>query len=194
MNRKELKQMIREEVRTEILRALPKLIGEALNEIIATAPKPKGGQRRRKQVIKEGKRPTTEKSFDRSELTSLMGYGDLDSPRAKSAPTPQTVAGVPMEGGLVAKESMAGMAHFRDYTDSEAPIVTPGESGEMGPVGPVEGEYDPQFSSMPALPGGVDGGAEVPANIVAALRKRSKKVLEEAEFKANWRPGMKKNG
>jgi len=193
MNRKELRQMIREEVRTEILRALPKLIGEALNEVIASQPTPKGGQKRPKQVVKEDKRTATEKSFDRSELTALLGYGDLNHPRAKSAPTPpvKMIAGVPMEGGLTDKEVMAGMAHFRDYNVPDVPVEQPISPEELGPV---EEEYTPQFSSMPALPGGVDGGGEVPASIVAALGKRSKKVLEEAEFKANWRPGMKKNG
>ena len=193
MNRKELRQMIREEVRTEILRALPKLIGEALNEVIASAPKPKGRQRRRKQVVKEDKSTAVKKSFDRSKLTALLGYGDLESPRTKSAPTPptQTIAGVPMTGGLMAKESTAGMAHFRDYTDdsfSDEALETSLESGEMG-----EEEYNPQFSSIPAMVGGVDGGAEVPASIVAALGKRGKRVLDETEARVNWRPGMKRD-
>ena len=188
MNRKELRQLIREEVRMEVLRAIPELIGEALNEVIASKSKPKGGQRRRKKVVKENKKPAAEKVFDRSKLTALLGYGDLESPRAKSAPTPQTVAGVPMAGGLMAKESMAGMAHFRDYADAAPSDESPEISmdAEM-----VTEEYDPQFSALPALPGGVDGGAEVPADIVAALGKRGKKVLDEAEARTNWRPGMK---
>ena len=182
MNSKELRQMIREEVRTEVLRALPGLIGEALNEVIATLPKPKSGQKRSAQVVKENKVVARGKTFDRSKLTALLGYGDLETPVRRSAPTPtvKTIAGVPMESGLAAYEQSMGVAHFRDYD-----IPSPGGPGEIGEIAE---EYTPQFSR---LPGGVDGGAEVPASIVSALGKRGKQVLDKAQAKSNWRPGMK---
>jgi len=177
MNRRELKQMIREEVKTEILRALPSLIGEALNEAISKQAKPVAGRAPRRRVVQEGKK----KPIDRSQLTALLGYGDMQTPPRESAPVP-TVAGVPVDGGLVAMEAAAGMAHFND-----APIM---ENYEQG----VEEVYDPQTSSMPAMPGGVDGGGDVPMDIVAALGGAAKKTLDEAEYRSNWRPGMKKNG
>jgi len=174
MNRRELKQMIREEVRTEILRALPTLIGEALNEAISKQAKPVARRAPRRRVVKEGKKPP----IDRSQLTALLGYGEMQSPRPTTAPVP-TVAGVPVDGGLAAMEAAAGMAHFND-----APITENYEEG-------VEDAYSPQFSGMP---GGVDGGADVPMDIVAALGAKAKKTLDEADARSNWRPGMKKNG
>ena len=181
MNRRELRQMIREEVRTEILRTLPELIGEALNKVISNQVRTEGGQKRRKQVVKEGKKATPATPFDRSQLTALLGYAEMETPRPKSVPVP-TVAGVPVNGGLAAMEAAAGMAHFRDY---DAPLSENRESEVE------EGGYEPQHS---ALPGGVDGGADVPMDIVAALGKRAKRTLDEAEYRTNWRPGMKKNG
>lgn len=181
MNRRELKQIIREEVRTEVLRALPTLIGEALNEAISKQAKPVAGRAPRRRVVKEGQK----KSFDRSRLTALLGYGDMETPRPDAVPI-STVAGVPVDGGLVAREAAAGMAHFNDV-----PIV---ENYEMA-EGSVEEGYDPQFSAMPSgMPGGVDGGGDVPMHIVAALGGAAKKTLDEAEYRSTWRPGMKKNG
>ena len=80
---------------------------------------------------------------------------------------------------------------MRDYNVNPAaapvnqPVAAEGESE-------AEEAYEPQFANLPAQPGGVDGGADVPMAVVAALGKRSADVLKETSFKSNWRPGMKR--
>lgn len=167
MNKKELREIIREEVQKEIYEILPQLLKETMTDLLAKQPK--GRRRKAKQkVVKESK----ERTFDRTKLTSLLGYGDMKA-SVKTAKTPPTmVAGVPIVGGLAEKEEMAGMSALRDYDD-----VPPQEQHTS----------TEEFSSVPELSAG-----EVPTSIVAALGGNAKKVLEETNRMANWRPGMKR--
>jgi len=168
MNRKELRQMIREEVKTEVLRVLPELIGEVLNEVVSKQLRKPAKKER--QVVKENKQKKTMTTLDRSKLAALLGYGDIEERRGNSAPiSARTIAGVKVEGGLAAREMAAGQAHLRDYS-AENVAEIPEEINENV----VAGEAPP-----------------VPAELVAALGSRAKQVLEEAERKSNWRPGMK---
>lgn len=196
MNKTDLRKMVREEIRREFNQILPELIRESIGTVLAKE------MRRAKATARPAARrpmPNTGKRtepLDRTKLAEMIGYGGM-SPNGESAPTPpaKTIAGVPMAGGLSDHERSAGVFHMRDYENSMN--VPPGAPQPTQPAlppdaGQIEEAYEPQF--MSALPGGVDGGAEVPAALVAALGKKSQKVLQEATYKTNWRPGMKRNG
>lgn len=188
MNKSDLRKMVREEVKNELYKILPKLIKESIGGIMAREAKRARRSRKaptracRDKSVNTGKRTG---SPDQGRLTEMMGYGDMRTANPGSMPVPGfNVAGVKMDGGLMAKEVATGTAHMRDYDAPEnpgTPVDSPG-SGE------IEEAYNPQ------LPAGVDGGASVPVNIIAALTKKSKVVLDEATAKKNWRPGMKRSG
>lgn len=191
MNKRDLRKMIQEEVRNELYKILPKLIKESIGGIMAKEVKrarrsrKAPGRARPAESVNTGKRTG---SPDRSKLTEMMGYGDMRTARPGAMPIPGfEIGGVKMDGGLMAKEIATGTAHMRDY---DSPPVA--ESADPSDLGEIEEAYEPQF--MGHLPGGVDGGADVPPSIIAGLTKKSKSVLDEATAKKNWRPGMKRSG
>lgn len=191
MNKSDLRKMVREEVRNELYKILPELIKESIGGIMASEAKrhrrsrKAPGRARMDESVNTGKRKG---SPDRSRLTEMMGYGDMRTARPGALPIPGfEIGGVKMDGGLMARETATGTAHMRDY---DSPPV--GESATPSDLGEIEEPYEPQF--MGGLPGGVDGGADVPPNLIAALTEKSKVVLDEASAKKNWRPGMKRSG
>lgn len=180
--------MVREEVRNELYKILPELIKESIGGIMASEAKrhrrrrKAPGRARMDESVNTGKRKGAP---DRSRLTEIMGYGDMRTANPGALPIPGfDVGGVKMDGGLMARETATGTAHMRDY-DSPAAEAS-------ADLGEIEEVYEPQF--MGSMPGGVDGGADVPANLIAALTEKSKEVLDEATSKKNWRPGMKRTG
>lgn len=193
MNKNDLRKMVREEVRNELYKILPKLIKESIGGIMAKEvkrarrPRKAPGRPHLNESVNTGKRTG---SPDRSKLTEMMGYGNMRTARPGALPIPGfDVGGVKMDGGLMARETATGTAHMRDYDSS---MAAPGETPDPSDLGEIEEVYEPQF--MGHLPGGVDGGAPVPSNIIAALTEKSKTVLDEASAKKNWRPGMKRSG
>jgi hypothetical protein len=176
MNKEELRKMVREEVRKELYEILPQLISEAIRDVLAQGSARPPAKRR---VVAESRKPRKPAApLDRTKLAAMFGYGDM-KPGLRSAAVPpiRKIAGVPVVGGLMEHELAAGVAHLRDYNTKVSEAI-PSE---------VDEAYDPQFTNIPAMP----AGAEVPAQIVQALGKNAKKVLEAAEQKSNWRPGMK---
>jgi len=207
MNKVELREMVQEEIRRELYSILPKLLKETVNSIMVKEVRRAKRRVAKQGVVREAVQPVKkDQPIDRMKLAAIMGYGDMKPGAKTAAPIPgevvHSVAGIPMDGGLLSKETEMGVAHMRDYAlvdpATQAAAVAAAAVGQPGPsteVSDVEEAYEPQFADSPAsLPGGVDGGAEVPAAVVAALGKRSKKVLEETEFKAHWRPGMTRTG
>jgi len=176
MNKEELRKIVREEVRKELYEVLPQLISEAIHDVLAKVPKRSAAKPR---VVAESHKPRkTTAPMDTSKLAAMLGYGDMRPGRTAAAvPPTRKIAGVPVRGGLMEYEQAAGVAHLRDYN-----AAGPTASSEV-----VEEVYEPEFANVPSMP----IGAEVPAQLVAALGKSAKKVLEEAERKSNWRPGMK---
>lgn len=197
MNKSELRKMVREEIKKELYSILPQLLKETVNSImLKEVRKAKKGLSKRGKV-QEGVRIRKEgPPLDKMKLTAMIGYGDMRPGTKKfvSLPgeKPLKIGGVQMDGGLLARETEMGVAHMRDYTIN--PPVGPEAPADPANVeaGEIEEAYQPQFANLPVQPGGVDGGAEVPAAVVAALGKKSKEVLKEADFRANWRPGMKR--
>jgi hypothetical protein len=106
MKKSDLRKMVREVVEEELYRILPELISEAMDNILR-----KAGPRR----IDESKEPARNRlPLDPSSLRAALGYGDFRPGMAGSVPVESedrpsaTIAGVPMEGGLAAKEKAAG--------------------------------------------------------------------------------------
>lgn len=177
MNKTDLRAIIREEVRQELYAVLPDLLREALTGVMQKASAPK-----RRTPVQESRQPRpTQKSFDRTKLARMIGYGDMkpgmsymDEPASgRRIEEVREVAGVPVQGGLRAMEQAAGLAHLSNMSWDEG--ATRGVQGAD--------EVDVVDSA---------GGPEVPMALVEALGTRAKAVLDEAERKANWRPGMKK--
>jgi hypothetical protein len=196
MNKSELRKMVREEIKTELYKILPQLLKETIGSIMAKEVKRAKRRAAKPGALREGVRTgKTAQPMDRKKLAALIGYGDM-RPGARGevvidGDATQMIAGVPMQGGLLAKETEMGVAHMRDYNVN--PIAAPADPPVMaGEVGEAEEAYEPQFANLPPQPGGVDGGADVPMAVVAALGKRSADVLKETNFKAHWRPGMKR--
>ncbi len=174
MDKTELRKMIREEIRREFNQVLPKLIRESIGNVLAKEMK--RGRPGAKRVRKRDPSQLRElnEAVDRPRLAAMMGYGDM-TPGATSEEVPETVneiAGVPVAGGIAAREAASGQAHLRDY-DAESPAFADS-------VVPDEASFD----------GGVDGGAAVPMELVKALGASAKKTLDATNNKANWRPGM----
>ena len=198
MNKSELRKMVQEEIRKELYSILPQLLKETVNSIMAKEVRRVKKRAAKRGVVREGARTgKTTQPMDRTKLAAMIGYGDM-RPGARGAvavpgDTPQTVAGVLMEGGLLAKETEMGVVHMRDYNVNPVaePVDQPVTDGE---VGEAEEVYEPQFANLPAQPGGVDGGSDVPMAVVAALGKRSAAVLKETNLRSSWRPGMKRTG
>lgn len=170
MDKTELRKIIREEVRREFNQVLPKLIRESIGNVLAKEMKRSRTTARKTSGSAPSKPGKLNEAVDRSRMAELIGYGDM-KPGANSIETP-TVAGVPMTGGLAAKEAESGQSHLRDYTDESAVLA--------------ESVVPDQESFV----GGVDGGGGVPLDIVAALGSKGKKVFDATNQKANWRPGM----
>lgn len=195
MKKSELRQMIREEVRTEVLRSLPILINEAMDKVIGEAlAKPVRKKRPMKKRVVEST-ATKKAPMDRTKLAALIGYGDMEgiggrhvetppTVQPEPAPTPQpTIAGVPVTGGLAAHEAAAGQGHFRDYTMEEKD-VTIHEGMEAAPMHPdMMPDGAPIQHSVMETP--------LPAHLVSAI-ERSGDIFKAAEKKSNWRPGMKR--
>lgn len=174
MDKTELRKMIREEVRREFNQVLPKLIRESIGNVLAEEMKRSRTTARKTSESAPSKSGKLNEAVDRSRMAELIGYGDM-KPGANSEEVPSIlneVAGIPMTGGLAAKEAENGQTHLRDYTDESAVFA--------------ESVVPDQESFV----GGVDGGAAVPLDIVAALGSKGKKVLDATNQKANWRPGM----
>lgn len=172
MDKSELRKMIREEIKREFNQVLPQLIRESIGSVLTKEMKrvrPVGRKTNRRAPSKTGKSP---ESIDRTKLTALMGYGDMRPGASVASPELLEIAGVPMEGGLEAKEVAVGQGHLRDY-DAESPVFA--ESAV-----PDESEFGTVVSS---------GGA-VPMELVAALGAKGKKILDATTKKDNWRPGM----
>lgn len=168
MIRQEVRGLVREEVKREFGRVLPKLIRESIGNVLAREMKriPRKSVVRKKTATPAGR---LEDVMDRSKLADLIGYGDMNPTEAASAPLLE-IAGVLMEGGLESKEDAVGQGHLRDYT---------AESTVFAESSVVQDES--VF---------VDAGGSVPVDVVAALGTHSKKILEATNNKANWRPGM----
>lgn len=154
MNRMELRKLIREEVELEIYRLLPGMLKQALTEVLGSQVSP--STKRKSVRLTE----QTDKPFDPMKLKSMLGYGDMTAPR-RAAATPTTmIAGVPVDGGLMAQEAAAGYVG----------------------AGMAEGVVmDAENAAA--------GTAPVPEALVQALGKRAKAVLAETERRGNWRPG-----
>ncbi len=167
---KNVRQIIREEVRMEFYDALPELINEALGNIIQKSISKKPAKTAPVILMKEatGELPDSEKI----KLRDMLGYGK--PPVVQSAPVPvtQEVAGVPVDGGLLDKEMAHGVAHMRDYT---APTTQIPMGDQMADA---EAVAAPAFNAMPEF-------------LLNAVSK-AKKVLDEADAKANWRPGLRR--
>lgn len=165
MIRQEVRGLVREEVKREFSRVLPKLIRESIGNVLAREMK----RIPRKPVVKKtAPAGRLEDVMDRSKLADLIGYGDMNPAEAASAPLLE-IAGVTMEGGLEELEVSHGQAGLRDY-DAESPAF-------KASVVQDESAF-------------VDAGGSVPIDVVAALGNHSKKILDATNNKANWRPGM----
>ena len=179
MNKSELRAMIREEVQQEVYSILPGLIKEALANVVGRTRRPARVKPSRMVAEAVG----TPKEFDEDAKLTLrerLGYGDMTPGKAavvgRSAQPVMEVAGVPVAGGIRAREAAAGLGHLSNMSWDEGGSV----------VGPDAG------ADVTAGVGAVDSGGDVPMALVAALGSRSKKVLDEVNRKSNWRPGMKK--
>lgn len=165
MIRQEVRGLVREEIKREFSRVLPKLIRESIGNVLAREMK----RIPRNPVVKTTKPAgKLEDVMDRSKLTDLIGYGHMDPAAIASVPLLE-IAGVSMDGGLESKELAVGQGHLRDYTAESA----------------VFAESVAQDESV-----FVDAGGSVPVDIVAALGNRGKEILEATNNKSNWRPGM----
>lgn len=176
MNKTDLRALIREEVQRELYSVLPDLLREALTGALKKAVQPS-----RKAPVQEVRRPAAPKTFDKNKLARMIGYGDV-RPGASFMDEPvtheriqevQTVAGIPVAGGLRAAEQAAGLAHLSNM------------SWDDGASAGIVGADNVDVASDSAAP-------EVPMELVEALGSRAKAVLDEAERKANWRPGKRK--
>lgn len=192
MNKKDLRELIKEEIRRELYSILPQLLKEAVTSIMIKEVKKAKRKVVKQGIVREGVKLNKDSPpLDRTKLAELIGYGDMRPGAKSTAPIPDgkshMVAGIPIEGGLLLKETEMGVAHMRDYNlaDHDTQPIT-------NKVDDVEEVHEVPFANVSPQPGGVDGGAEVPASIVAALGKKSKAVLTETEFRSNWRPGMRK--
>jgi len=166
MIRQEVRGLVREEVKREFGRVLPKLIRESIGNVLAREMK----RIPRNPVKKTAPAGRLEDVMDRSKLADLIGYGDMKPAAGASAPLLE-IAGVTMEGGLEELEVSHGQAGLRDYDDGESSVFT--ESTVV--------QDESVF---------VDAGGSVPVDVVAALGNHSKKILDATNNKANWRPGM----
>ena len=188
MTKTELRKMIREEIQRELYSILPGLLREAL---AATITKTSNTKRRpvRRPLVEDVEDDTPKKEFDgaaRSRLAAMLGYGEVtaesirrpvrDNETTASPRPPATIAGITVEGGLMAKEAAAGMTNLRklSWDDSGA---------GAGVTTMVEGAVPQQ-----------DAGPELPSQLVNALGTRAKKVFDAAQNRAKWRPGKKLNG
>jgi len=175
MDKTELRKMIREEIRREFNQVLPKLIRESIGTVLAKEMKrarPNARKTNRHVTSNTGK---TYEPADRMRLTELMGYGEVASGAPVASAEVHQIAGipVPMEGGLEAKEVSVGQGHLRDYTAESAEYVESTVHDESEFAGGI-----------------VDGGGQVPMELVKALGESAKKTLASASNKSNWRPGM----
>ena len=173
MDKTELRKMIREEVRREFNQVLPKLIRESIGDVIAKEMKrarPSARKTNRRAASNTGK---TYEPADRMRLTELMGYGDVASGAPVASAEVHEIAGVPMEGGLEAKEVSVGQGHLRDYNAESAEYTDSTVQDESEFIGGV-----------------IDGGGSVPMELVKALGESAKQTLSKADNKSNWRPGM----
>lgn len=176
MNKTDLRALIREEVQRELYSVLPDLLREALTSALKKAVQPS-----RKAPVQEVRRPATPKTFDKNKLARMIGYGDvrpgasfMDEPAShERIQEVRTVAGVPIEGGLRAAEQAAGLGHLSNM------------SWDEGASAGITGADNVDVAADSAAP-------EVPVELVSFLGERAKQVLDEANRKANWRPGMKK--
>ena len=165
MIRQEVRGLVREEVKREFGRVLPKLIRESIGNVLA------------REMKRIPRKPSGTPKFtgkledvmERSKLADLIGYGDMNPTAEASAPLLE-IAGVRMEGGLESKEVSVGQGHLRDYN---------AESFEQSAVVQDESVF-------------VDAGGSVPTDVVAALGNHSKKILDATNKKDNWRPGMRR--
>jgi len=156
MNKKELKKMIREQIRQELYEMLPDLIEESMQNIIKenfttterTFSNNTGYRKERKLIEKDG-------SFDKQKMAAMIGY---ETPPQSSI---TEIVGVSVDSGLKAKEDAAGQGQYRDYDDG-----------------------------VPSNDSAGDRVSDVPMDIVQALGKKAKKVLEETNRRENWRPGQ----
>ena len=160
MKKEDLKKMIRYQIREELYAVLPKLLEEAMqnvirkNNLVTERSRSNVGSKTKRQ---DRPKPTGE-HFDRNKLASLIGY---ETP-PKSSVKLSEIAGVPMASGLRAHEADAGQLQYRDYNDSMSEIPT---DNDAVPV------------------------SDVPVSVVQALGMKAKKVLDETNRRTNWRPG-----
>lgn len=171
MDKTELRKMIREEIKREFNQILPQLIRESIGSVLAKEMKrfrPTTRSTNRRAPSNTGKSPEL---IDRTKLTDLMGYGDMRPGATIASSELLEIVGVPMEGGLEAKEVLVGQGHLRDYNAESAVFADSVVEGDDQVVG-------------------VHGPGDVPPNLVAALGDHSKKVLDATKKKDNWRPGM----
>lgn len=200
MNKKDLRKMVQEEIRRELYSILPQLLKEAVNSIMIKEVRKAKRTVVKQGMVREGVKPNKDSPpLDRTKLAALIGYGDMRPGAKNTAPIPDgkshVVAGIQIEGGLLSKETEMGVAHMRDYSlaDHAPQEAALGQSGPSTEASGVEEAHELPFANVSPQPGGVDGGAEVPAALVAALGKKSKAVLTETERQVNWRPGMKRS-
>ena len=189
MTKTDLRKMIREEIQKELYSILPELLREALAATITKTSNAKRRPVRRPLVEDVEEDDAPKKEFDgaaRNRLAAMLGYGDITAESIRrpvranettaSSRPPATIAGVTVEGGLMAKEAAAGMTNLRklSWDDSGA---------GAGVTTMVEGAVPQQ-----------DAGPELPSQLVNALGTRAKKVFDAAQNRAKWRPGKKLNG
>jgi len=119
MTKKQLRRMIREEVVREVNKILPDVIEEAMGQVI---PKVKRLIKESRKVQKRQTQPQASTPIDRTRMKELIGYGDFEPGMnrtepshyleeshapAASGPPSMEIAGVPVEGGLAAREEAA---------------------------------------------------------------------------------------
>lgn len=174
MDKSELRKMIREEIKREFNQVLPQLIRESIGSVLAKEMKrvkPAGRKTNRRVPSNTGK---SFEPADRMRLTELMGYGDMRPGASVASPELMEIVGVPMEGGLAAKEVSVGQGHLRDYVPDQ----------------PMEESAVPSEVDESQFAGELHGPGSVPMELVAALGNHSKKILDATNKKSNWRPGM----
>jgi hypothetical protein len=167
MTKKELKLLLREEVKKELYAILPELLRTVITDVMKQML-----MEEKSQINKsESKQKIAKKDvlFDVNKLKASLGYGDMNpTPRAVATPPAQVIAGVPVEGGLRDWEAKMGVAHLNDVA----------QASDVASQDTIE-TYEPSVAGS------------VPDMIVDALGQKAKKVLEEAERRKNWRPGVK---
>lgn len=173
MKKADLVRMVRKIVREEILRELPGLINEALNDVIQQQARTTRRPARQSRQLQESIEPQRERPRrDMSSLREMLGYGDMTPNHQIEEEIPETrqprqqprqqhptmIAGVPVEGGLAEREAQFGAGGAED-----------------GP--PTMGHQRP--------------GSNDAIDIVSRAIGKAKSVLEESEKYKNYRPGKR---